>query len=71
MHLNALSNTSDRPPGGLHNLASCLREVLDGRELSVDEATALLSVTSPDDIECIRDASDRLRRQLVGETVTY
>ncbi|MEO0353586.1 MAG: 7,8-didemethyl-8-hydroxy-5-deazariboflavin synthase subunit CofH [Cyanobacteria bacterium P01_A01_bin.3] len=71
LHLNALSNTSDRPPGGLHNLASCLREVLDGRELSVDEATALLSVTSPDDIECIRDASDRLRRQLVGETVTY
>ena len=53
------------------NLETCLQEVLDGRELSQEEATALMSVTDPDDIECIRQASDRLRQKLVGDTVTY
>ncbi|MEM9568174.1 MAG: 7,8-didemethyl-8-hydroxy-5-deazariboflavin synthase subunit CofH [Cyanobacteria bacterium P01_E01_bin.34] len=75
LHLNApnssILTSGDRPTSARLNLESCLQEVLDGRELSVNEATALLSVKIPEDIERIRDASDRLRRQLVGETVTY
>ena len=71
MHLNIPPDSSQHSAGVFPNLEFCLQEVLGGRELLVDEATALLSVTDPEDIERIRVASDRLRRQLVGETVTY
>lgn len=48
-----------------------LDRALAGADLSAPEAIALLQTTEPQAIEAIRDASDRLRQQQVGETVTY
>ena len=53
------------------NIETCLQEVLEGRELSPTEAEYLLSVTDAKEVERIRQASDRLRKQLVGDGVTY
>lgn len=48
-----------------------LDRALTGADLSCPEAMALLQTTDPQAIEAIRETSDRLRQQQVGETVTY
>jgi FO synthase subunit 2 len=52
-------------------LAELLQETLEGRELSVPEATTLLSLQEPEAIALVQQAADARRRQLVGEAVTY
>lgn len=48
-----------------------LAKALDGSDLTVAEAIALLQVTDADAIAQIRDTADRLRQRQAGETVTY
>ncbi len=48
-----------------------LDRALKGEDLSVAEAVALLSVELPEEREAVRQTSDRLRQQQVGDTVTY
>lgn len=52
-------------------VASICDRALAGVNLSPEEGLFLLNSTSPADQETIRAASDRLRQQLVGDTVTY
>ena len=52
-------------------LSTLLSQALAGQELSADDAVWLLSQTEPMVLEAIREAADSLRKQLVGETVTY
>jgi FO synthase subunit 2 len=48
-----------------------LNRALAGDDLSLEEGVVLLRQTSPEAIAQIQTAADRLRQQLVGETVTY
>ncbi|MDJ1176413.1 7,8-didemethyl-8-hydroxy-5-deazariboflavin synthase subunit CofH [Roseofilum capinflatum] len=48
-----------------------LDRALSGQDLSTDEAVLLLQQTDPGAIEAIRETSDRLRKQQVGDRVTY
>ncbi|MEL6221680.1 MAG: 7,8-didemethyl-8-hydroxy-5-deazariboflavin synthase subunit CofH [Cyanobacteria bacterium J06627_8] len=61
--------------GGGRDSASDVDAVLNracsGEDLSNDEAILLLKQHDPEAIAAIREAADVLRRQLVGDTVTY
>jgi len=48
-----------------------LDRALSGQDLSTDEAVLLLQQTDKGAIEAIRETSDRLRKQQVGDPVTY
>lgn len=48
-----------------------LERALAGQDLLPSEGIALLQQRSPDAIQCIRQTADQLRKQQVGETVTY
>jgi 5-amino-6-(D-ribitylamino)uracil---L-tyrosine 4-hydroxyphenyl transferase len=48
-----------------------LDRALQGQDISTADAVLLLAQTTPDEIERIRVAADRLRQQQVGDTVTY
>ncbi len=48
-----------------------LAKALDGTDLTVAEAIALLQATDSDLIAQIRDTADRLRQRQAGDTVTY
>ncbi|WP_017305226.1 7,8-didemethyl-8-hydroxy-5-deazariboflavin synthase subunit CofH [Spirulina subsalsa] len=48
-----------------------LNRVCDGYDLTPEEAVLLLQQTDPLVVEKIRETSDRLRQEQVGETVTY
>ncbi|MDY6805942.1 MAG: 7,8-didemethyl-8-hydroxy-5-deazariboflavin synthase subunit CofH [Cyanobacteriota bacterium] len=52
-------------------LEKILNRALNSEDLSVAEAVALLSVELPEEIEAVRETSDRLRQQQAGDTVTY
>lgn len=54
-----------------YTLEKILNRALNGEDLSVPEAVALLSVELPEEIEAVRETSDRLRQQQAGDTVTY
>ncbi|MGA1603353.1 MAG: 7,8-didemethyl-8-hydroxy-5-deazariboflavin synthase subunit CofH [Prochlorothrix sp.] len=58
-------------PRTLPPLAKSLDRAIDRQDLTPAEGTALLNVQDPKAIADIRAAADELRRQLVGETVTY
>ena len=48
-----------------------LQQTLDGREMSVAEATALLEQSNADNWEQIRWAADQMRQNLAGDSVSY
>ncbi|MBL1175081.1 7,8-didemethyl-8-hydroxy-5-deazariboflavin synthase subunit CofH [Pantanalinema sp. GBBB05] len=52
-------------------IADHLDRALAGDDLSAADGLALLEVRSPEAIGQIQQAADQLRRQLVGDTVTY
>jgi FO synthase len=52
-------------------VAGAIARGRDGAALSPDELTALFAETRPEAIEDMRQAADELRRELVGETVTF
>lgn len=52
-------------------LDALLDRALAGDDLTPDEGTFLLEQTDPGAIAALRDAADRLRQQLAGDTVTY
>jgi FO synthase len=51
--------------------AEAIAKGREGRELSEDELTALFAETRPEVIEEMRVAADELRRELVGDRVTF
>lgn len=53
------------------SIPAILAKALDGSDLTVAEAIALLQATDADAIAQIRDTADRLRQRQAGETVTY
>ena len=52
-------------------VAGAVAKGRDGVELNAEELTAMFAETRPDAIEDIRQAADELRRELVGDTVTF
>jgi FO synthase len=50
---------------------NAIAKAREGRELTPEELTALFSETRPQVIEEMRQAADALRRELVGDTVTF
>ncbi|MGG6297529.1 7,8-didemethyl-8-hydroxy-5-deazariboflavin synthase subunit CofH [Leptolyngbya sp. AN02str] len=52
-------------------LDAVLNRALTGHDLTETDALLLLQQTDPSAIAAIRDAADRLRQHLVGDTVTY
>jgi FO synthase len=54
----------DRVPGAI-------AQARDGRPLDAEQLTALFAETRPEAIEDMRQAADELRRELVGDTVTF
>lgn len=53
------------------SIPAILAKALEGTDLTVAEAIALLQATDTDAIAQIRDTADRLRQRQAGETVTY
>lgn len=52
-------------------LPAILQAALDGNDLTIDQGVFLLEQTDGAAIAAIQQAADQLRRQLVGDTVTY
>lgn len=61
--MNLLKETED----GLRNV---LEKALEGKELSVDEGERLLKCSGAE-LEALVETADRLRRRMVGDTVTF
>ncbi|MEM6450261.1 MAG: 7,8-didemethyl-8-hydroxy-5-deazariboflavin synthase subunit CofH [Cyanobacteria bacterium P01_D01_bin.105] len=55
----------------MRTIEQILARSLQGEDISVEEAVCLLQVQTPSERETIRSAADELRRQQVGDTVTY
>ena len=67
-------NAASSPEGGSRGRGSAVTEVLEGialgQEPGVDEITTLFSARGPE-VTAVADAADALRRELVGEAVTW
>ncbi len=50
---------------------AAIERARDGQSLTADELTALFAERRPEVIEDLRSAADELRRELVGDTVTF